>query len=542
LKEVNGEVCDNRIKIQLSGHIDSVNAAEVREAMLDLCEKLPGSPVDIDAESLKYISSAGLRAILHVVKKHPDVTINNASREIYDILDLTGFTQMMKVYKAYRQISVEGCDIIGKGANGTVYRIDNDTVVKVYNDNSDSSLAEIEHEREVAKLALILGIPTAIPYDVVRVGDCYGSVFELLNAKSFSVILATEPERFDWCVDEYVELLRKIHSTEVPSGKLPDFRDTANTWADYSTSYLPENSSDKLKALVAEIPYNNHMIHGDYHTKNIQLTDDEVLLIDMDTLAVGHPVFELASMYNAFRGFSEIDHNAVLRFQGFDYETAGRFWHEALRKYLGTEDERVIKEVEDKARVLGYSRLIRRSLRRSENETPEGKALTDLWISELTGLLDSVDTLLFNIPDVDSEGGASEIETEATINNLNAVTEFIEEKLEAIQCPLKTVMAITIAAEEIFVNIAKYAYAPATGMATVKIEFIEDPLTAVLTFIDKGMPYNPLAKVDPDVTLSADERPIGGLGIYMVKKSMDDVQYEYTNGCNILRLYKKIGK
>ena len=259
-------------------------------------------------------------------------------------------------------MSVEGCEEIGRGANGTIYRIDMDNVVKVYN-NADA-LEEIQHEREVARTDLVLGIPTAISYDVVRVGESYGSVFELLNARSFSKILATEPEKMDWCVKEYVELLKKIHGTEVPEGELPDIRETVISWGEFMQDYLPEEAGKKLLAMIKAVPEDHHMIHGDYHTKNVELTDSEVLLIDMDTLAVGHPVFELASMFNAYIGYSELDPSIILKFQGFDHETAKTFWEKTLALYLGTEDPEKIRSVEDKARIVGYTRMIRRSIRR----------------------------------------------------------------------------------------------------------------------------------------------------------------------------------
>lgn len=101
-------------------------------------------------------------------------------------------------------------------------------------------------------------------------------------------------------------------------------------------------------------------------------------------------------------------------------------------------------------------------------------------------------------------------------------------------------MQIDVAVEELFVNIAQYAYAPGIGVATIRLEIQEDPFVVVITFIDNGIPYNPLAKEDPDITLSAEERPIGGLGIYMVKKSMDEVSYEYKDGQNILRIKKQL--
>ena len=215
---------DKTVTIPLHGRISSDNSAAVEQEIMSKLEGYDGNSVVLDASSLDYISSAGLRVILRLKKAYPDITVSNVSSEIYDIFEMTGFTEMMNVEKAYRVVSIEGCEEIGRGANGTIYRIDKDNVVKVYN-NADA-LDDIKHEREVAKLALILGIPTAISYDVVKVGNSYGSVFELLNARSFSKILANEPDKIDWCVKEFVDMLKKIHSTVVPEGKLPDQKAT----------------------------------------------------------------------------------------------------------------------------------------------------------------------------------------------------------------------------------------------------------------------------------------------------------------------------
>ncbi len=303
---------------------------------------------------------------------------------------------MMPIEKAYRVVSVDGCEEIGRGANGAIYRIDQDNVVKVY--RNPSALEEIRHEREMAKLALILGIPTAISYDVVRVGDGYGSVFELLNAASFSKILATQPERMDWCVQEYVALLKKIHGTVAPAGKLPDMKENVLSWARFLRDYLPEEAGNKLEAMVEAVPRNDHMIHGDYHTKNVMLLGDEVLLIDMDTLAVGDPVFELAAMFNAYIGFSEMDHQVILDFQGFDHETAKTFWHKTLAAYLGTDREETLREAEDKARIVGYADMIQWSVRRGGTDTQAGRAQVAFWTERLLSVLDRTDTLTLAAP------------------------------------------------------------------------------------------------------------------------------------------------
>ena len=133
-----------------------------------------------------------------------------------------------------------------------------------------------------------------------------------------------------------------------------------------------------------------------------------------------------------------------------------------------------------------------------------------------------------------------ELTIEATTDNIPAVTDFVNEQLEELGCSMKVQVQIDIAIDELFGNIAHYAYSSETGRATVRVELIEAPLSVVITFIDNGVPYDPLKKEDPDTSLSAENRQIGGLGIYMVKKSMDAVSYEYRNGQNILTVTKKL--
>ena len=134
----------------------------------------------------------------------------------------------------------------------------------------------------------------------------------------------------------------------------------------------------------------------------------------------------------------------------------------------------------------------------------------------------------------------NEMTVEAKVENIPAITAWIDEELEKVGCSIKAQMQIDVAIDELFSNIAYYAYAPDTGEATVRFGFDPASRTATITFIDSGVPYDPLAKEDPDVTLSADERSIGGLGIYLTKKFMDDVSYVYKDGKNTLTLVKDI--
>lgn len=133
-----------------------------------------------------------------------------------------------------------------------------------------------------------------------------------------------------------------------------------------------------------------------------------------------------------------------------------------------------------------------------------------------------------------------ELTVDAVVESLDAVTDFVDEGLEELDCPMKVMMQINVAVDELFSNIARYAYPDGVGKATVQIDALQDSREAVITFIDQGIPYDPLKKEDPDVTLSANEREVGGLGIFLVKKIMDDMKYEYKDGHNILKIFKKL--
>ena len=381
----------NILYIAIDGRIDASNAAEVEEKIFAIKKENEGKHTVIDADNLEYISSAGLRVILKIRKEEPKLAIINVAPEVYDVFDMTGFTDMITVEKAYKRMSVEGCEFIAKGANGAVYRYDAETIVKTY--YSKDALPEIKQERESARKAFVLGINTAIPYGIVRVGDGYGTVTELLNAVNVTKMLCEDPVNIDKPVEYYVDLLKSIHEVEAEDGDFPDMRETAIAWADFVADYIPEAQGKKLRAMIEELPKQNTLMHGDYHTNNIMIQNGEPLLIDLDTLSVGHPIFELGSMYNAFIGFAETDPGITKRFMGYEPETAQRFWKMSLQKYLGTDDAERYCEVENKARVIGYTRLLRRSVRRPDEEGSKEKI--EYYKEKLIEVINKVDTLKF---------------------------------------------------------------------------------------------------------------------------------------------------
>ena len=374
--------------ISVEGRIDVSNAAEAEEKIFNIKNDNPGKNTVVDADKLEYISSAGLRVILRLRKEEPKLAIINVASDVYEVFDMTGFTDMINIQKAYRRLSIDGCEMLGKGANGAVYRYDEETIVKTYH-NIDS-LPEIQQERENARIAFINGINTAIPYGIVRIGEGYGTVTELLKATSISKMIKNDPANLETPAKFYVDMIKNIHSINLEKGVIPDAKETVLNWAEFVAPKLPEAEGKKLLELVSEIPDSTNMIHGDYHTNNIMVRNDEALLIDMDTLSTGHPVIELGSMFNAFVGYGETDHNITLDFLGFPYDVAEKFWRIALKMYLGTENDDVINSVEEKAMIIGYTRMMRRAIRRNESEIKIKRCY-----DQLIKLINKVDTLDF---------------------------------------------------------------------------------------------------------------------------------------------------
>ena len=375
------------LTIYAQNSVDTTNAEAFGKEIDEIRSKYPNGQLVLDMDELKYISSAGLRQILRLKKKEKDLKIINCSSEVYEIFDMTGFAEMMDISKGYRKMSVDGCEVIGEGSNGIVYRLNPDTIIKVYK-NSDA-LDDIKRERELAKTALVLGINTAIPFDVVKVGDKFGAVFELLSAKSLTNLIISEPENRDKYIRVFADLLKEIHGTEVKEGLLPSVKETALGWVRWLHDYLPAQTYEKLYRLVDAVPESNHMIHGDYHTNNVHYANGEAILIDMDTLAVGNPIFEFASIYLAFHGYGELDHSLIEKFLNMDFDTAIYIMNKLVDDYFDDKEEAYREEVMDKAKVIGYTRALRRTIKR----TPDQQELIEHYKKKLIEFVDKTDTL-----------------------------------------------------------------------------------------------------------------------------------------------------
>lgn len=320
---------------KISGRVDSTNAPQLEKELMEAVgdEK---NEVVIDASELEYISSAGLRVLMRVKKNVKKVSVTGVSPAVYEIFDMTGFTQILDVKKALRFVSVEGLELIGRGGNGCVYRLDEDTMIKSF--YNARSVEEIDKGREYARAAFVSGIPTAISYETVKCEDGYGILFELLHAKPLSDVLNEDEEHREEYIDKYIDLLIQLHTTEAPEG-LPTLAEMMSESIEKAKPYLTEDEYNGLWAFVNGLPERKTFVHGDFHTHNIMVQDGELILIDMDDVCVGHPVIELGGMLLSYYLLPRrASPEAKKQFMRISEELSDHLWNRTVSRYFKVDD------------------------------------------------------------------------------------------------------------------------------------------------------------------------------------------------------------
>ena len=330
---------NNVLTLFPEGRIDSANATATERDVMAAVEENPGADIVIDAESLEYISSAGLRVLMKLRKRAGKaLPVINVSPEVYDVFEVTGFTELLDVRKRLREVSVEGCQEMGSGANGTVYRYTPDEMIKVF--RAGQTLSEIEAEREAAKKAFLLGVPCAIAFDTVKVGACYGTMYELLKAGTLEERIREKPERLEELAEASTKLLRELHAIEVPEGRMPPADRAMHASIDKLTEDFTPDEIDRLHALYRSIPQMSRFVHNDYHTKNIMETGDgELLLIDMGDAGAGNPLYDLIHcylVYNLMGAGMGAKKDEDMSFIGLTYGELRRFWKVFGETYFGS--------------------------------------------------------------------------------------------------------------------------------------------------------------------------------------------------------------
>ena len=342
----------DEVTIRYEGRLDSVSAPIVQgELQTQLANQGDIDDLVWDAGELTYLSSMGLRVLLGLKKQYSNFHIVEAGMEVFNILDVTGFTQIIPTARKLRQVSIDGCELVGKGGVGTVYRLSDDTIIKVF--RKDTTMDVLNTEMNMAKESFLLGMPTAITFDVVRVGEQFGLVYELLKAKTLSDCIKQHPERVDEYANLYARLFRQLHSIEVRNdGIIGDSYEKEINQLNHIRRYFDDESVDLLIHIVQSIPKGNRLLHGDLQTKNVMLQDGELMMIDMGEVGYGHPLLDLAHSYSSLVSLIG-DYEATI---GFPRKYGETFWNTMMSVYFEGESAETIAHRNEQIRVVSLVR------------------------------------------------------------------------------------------------------------------------------------------------------------------------------------------
>lgn len=343
--------------ITLCGRLDTSVSTEIKSEIdknLATAENI--NSLTMDAEGLEYISSSGLRILLVLAKSYKNFKVVNVNPDVYDVLNMTGFSKIINVERALRQLSIDGCEQIGVGGVGTVYRLDGDTIIKVFREGT--TIDEVRKEITMSKEAFVMGTPTAISFDIVKVGSQYGLVYELLNAETLSSCIKRAPERIDEYARQYANLFRQLHSIEVPAdSNVPDAIEHERQQILHIRRYFPQESIDLLLQILDTIPTGNRLLHLDLQVKNTMMQDNELMLIDMGEMGYGHPVLDLGHAYSAMVLLIG-DYDKTI---GIPRELGNKVWDLAINYYFEGLPEDVIEQrkaqIDVVARIRNFSWL-----------------------------------------------------------------------------------------------------------------------------------------------------------------------------------------
>lgn len=247
----------------------------------------------------------------------------------------------------FRQIHIENCKYVNKGGCATVYRLNEDKIVKVF--DRGSTLAMIEREYDYSKRAYEHGIPTAKPYEIVDCGAYYGIIFEFIRGEGLSSVVENHPEIIPEMTVKYADILKKLHSTDLGEGVLDSIKPLYHEKIAAMEKWCTKEEAEKLHSFIDWVPDANTICHGDYHEKNILVRDGELILIDLADFTSGHPIFDLSVVYTSHVLIGRNHPELALEHLGMDYEKALAMWDGFIIHYFDIDDK---KKMEDYKKVI----------------------------------------------------------------------------------------------------------------------------------------------------------------------------------------------
>lgn len=293
----------NALILALSGKLDVSTASQFETALA------PDGITDltVDLDGCAYVSSAGLREILRARKQmaaqNGSMVLINVHRDVLGVLEMTGLTKLITIKPNPREISIDGLEFMSAGVCGECFRLDRETIVKLYNEGIEPHIAE--KEKTYAQAAFVMGIPTAISYDVVRCGTRTGVVYEMLDAQLFSAVIRNDLDNLKQHARTLADIAATVHATEADPAIFPDIKDNFRQYIRQMDFFLSPQEITFLLDKLESIPDAGNCVHFDLHTSNIMIKGGEPIIIDMGDLSRGSYLFDIGVLCTIY-GYPEL--------------------------------------------------------------------------------------------------------------------------------------------------------------------------------------------------------------------------------------------
>lgn len=352
---LNFNLNDGVLTVSVDGRLDTEASVRFDAEIAEISRNNPHESMVLDAEKLQYVASSGLRTILKLVKTEKNFSMENVSESVYNVFEMTGFSRIMTIRKALRKIDLEKCERIGFGGNGAVYRVSEDEIVKVnYN---PATYAALDMELAKAKEAFLLGIPTAISFDLVDCGEGRrGVVYETIKSRTLGETIQSSPERMEELTEKYIEQLNILHAVHTDNPVFSNAKDSYRKQVEDASKFLTEEEGKMLEQILEVLPEGDRLVHCDAHPKNIMIQGEEMLWIDMEGMSVGHPIYDIISISAVLNGMRTDE--VTMSICGMDIQTVLRFKECFIRKYFKTDDPEAVQKYSSMIDVLRLIRVV----------------------------------------------------------------------------------------------------------------------------------------------------------------------------------------
>ncbi len=332
---------DNKVILEPRGKITALNVDDFKESFMDAIKDIKNPDIVVDMAEVYYISSVGLRLMMSLKKMASSIELINLSPDIYEVFSVTGLTEYLNVRRMYKEINIDGLEVLGYGATATVYRLNHEQIVKIFNEEVKEE--DLLREQEETRKALLAGVPTMLSFDTVRADDRLGAIYEAFNFETLLSVYAKAPdEERKALIRKYAQTVRQMNSIDVDPEDFTDFKAITVERLEKAKKRLDDKALSIFRGMIDQIPDDHGFIHGDCHMGNLMMDQEgDLYVIDLGISGYGNSVFALSGVAH-YKVFTELitDENAYKNKAVLSFAEGEELYHRFISEYCEDLDEK----------------------------------------------------------------------------------------------------------------------------------------------------------------------------------------------------------